>query len=65
MYQQYCLLLAPKHTLKIIISYFPGATQFPYYATKRRPTAERERERETKKTYWKSMEKKKKLLERP
>ena len=30
-YQQYCLLPAPKHTLKIIISYFPGATRFPYY----------------------------------
>ena len=28
---QYCLLPAPKHTLKIIISYFPVATRFPYY----------------------------------
>ena len=31
MYRQYCLLPAPKHTFKIIISYFPGATRFPYY----------------------------------
>ena len=30
-YRQYCLLPAPKHTLKIIFSYFPGATRFPYY----------------------------------
>ena len=30
-YRQYCLLPAPKHTLKIIISYFPGATRIPYY----------------------------------
>ena len=30
-YQQYCLIPAPKQTLKIIISYFPGATRFPYY----------------------------------
>ena len=30
-YRQYCLLPAPKHTFKIIISYFPGATRFPYY----------------------------------
>ena len=30
-YRQYCLLPAPKHILKIIISYFPGATWFPYY----------------------------------
>ena len=30
-YRQYCLLPVPKHTLKIIISYFLGATWFPYY----------------------------------
>ena len=30
-YRQYCLLPAPKHILKIIIAYFPGATRFPYY----------------------------------
>ena len=29
-YRQYCLLPAPKHILKIIISYFPSATRFPY-----------------------------------
>ena len=29
-YRQYCLLPAPKHILKIIISYFPGGTRFPY-----------------------------------
>ena len=32
MYRQYYLLPAPKHTSKLIISYFPGATGFPYYA---------------------------------
>ena len=30
-YRQYCLLPTPKHILKIIISYFPGATRFPCY----------------------------------
>ena len=30
-YRQYCLLPAPKHILKIIISHFPGATRVPYY----------------------------------
>ena len=30
-YRQYCLLPAPKHIKKIKISYFTGATRFPYY----------------------------------
>ena len=35
-YRQYCLLPAPKHLLKMIISSFTGATRFPYYLRNRK-----------------------------